>query len=197
MNISSISKPILAPSKSFQKKKSCVGGTTTMVTAQHSDRHAISVARRTTGLSCAEWGEAPHLATHPPHTSTETKTSIWQQAQQARHGRKERQWWQRLQERHSLEEARRPVQQDLQSTLLEVVGGNSISNHVGLSGSAHPPTEKYSHEGPPHPPKEKYSLQTESGEAISNPFECYALAIAMVQLISVMISVLPSLSMSV
>ena len=60
--------------------------------------------------------------------------------------------------------------------LLEVVmGGNSVSNHDGLSGPSHPPEDTYSLSGPPHPPKEKYSLQTNSGEACSNPFTCYAL----------------------
>ena len=57
--------------------------------------------------------------------------------------------------------------------------GNSVSNHAGLSGPAHPPEEKYSLSGPPHPPKEKYSLQdgTDSGKHSSyNPFECCALS---------------------
>ena len=55
------------------------------------------------------------------------------------------------------------------------MGGNSVSNRVGLSGPAHPPKEKYSLSGPTHPPKEKYSLQTDTGEPCSNPFVCYAL----------------------
>ena len=44
-----------------------------------------------------------------------------------------------------------------------VIGGNSVSNHDDLSQ-------------PSHPPKEKYSFQPDSGEACSNPFECYALS---------------------
>ena len=55
------------------------------------------------------------------------------------------------------------------------MGGNSVSNCVGLSGSAHPPKEKYLLSGPTHPPKVKYSLQTDTGEQQSNPFICYAL----------------------
>ena len=63
-------------------------------------------------------------------------------------------------------------------SLLELVkpmGGNSISNRVGLSGPAHPPREKYSHAGPEHLPKVKYSLETDTGGPCSNSFICYAL----------------------
>ena len=61
------------------------------------------------------------------------------------------------------------------ASLEVVMGGNSVSNCDGLSGPSHHPKEKYPLSGPPHPPKEKYSHQTDTGEACSNPFTCYAL----------------------
>ena len=52
------------------------------------------------------------------------------------------------------------------ATLLEVVmGGDSISDCVGLSGPAHPPKEKYS----------VRAITPSQTEACSNPFECYTL----------------------
>ena len=65
-------KQMLYPS--FHKKifVASVGGATTTVNAQHWDRHAISMARRTTGHRCVEHKETPQLAAHPPHTSNKT-----------------------------------------------------------------------------------------------------------------------------